>query len=318
MAGSLQYWPRRRAHRRLPRIRSVGSVKEVLLSNLLTYKVGMTTISLIDDSNSPSKGQEVSRACTVLEVPSMEVYGVRFYVKDEATKYKKTHTDILNTASAQKFGIKNPKNNETKLQEMEKMEGITDVALLVAADPKSTGTTTNHPDRFEAKISGKDIKEKLSFAASKLGKELRANEVFKNGEFIDVVGVSKGKGWAGPIKRFGISRQFHKATGKIRHVGTLGAFTPGKVMYTVPMAGQLGYNYRTEHNKRIVKLGSKEDVKEINPKSGFKNYGLVRNDYVIVEGSVPGPAKRIVRLKKSVENMNSAGIKEPKINFLKV
>jgi large subunit ribosomal protein L3 len=317
MAGSLQYWPRRRAGRRLPRIRSAGSVKEVSLSNLLTYKVGMTTLSITDDSNSPAKGQEVSKACTVLELPAMEVYGIRLYSIDEATRYKKAHVDILNKASSQKLGIKSVKNDESKIPSGEKLEGITDVALLVAADPKTTGTNTNHCERFEAKITGKDIKEKLAFATSKLGKELRGNEIFKNGEFVDVVSISKGKGWQGPIKRFGVSRMFHKATGKIRHVGTLGAFTPGKVMYTVPMAGQMGFNYRTEHNKRILKLGTKEEASTINPKSGFKNYGLVKNDYVIIEGSVPGPAKRIVRIKKSVENRNARGINEAKVNFIK-
>ena len=317
MAGSLQYWPRRRAGKRLPRIRSAGSIKEVSLSNLLTYKVGMTTLSIIDDSNSPAKGQEVSKACTVLELPAMEVYGIRLYSIDEATRYKKAHVDILSKASSQKLGIKSVKNDESKIPSGEKLEGITDVALLVAADPKTTGTNTNHRERFEAKITGKDIKEKLAFATSKLGKELRGNEIFKNGEFVDVVSISKGKGWQGPIKRFGVSRMFHKATGKIRHVGTLGAFTPGKVMYTVPMAGQMGFNYRTEHNKRILKLGTKEEASTINPKSGFKNYGLVKNDYVIIEGSVPGPAKRIVRIKKSVENRNARGINEAKVNFIK-
>jgi len=317
MAGSLQYWPRRRASRRLPRIRSSGSVKETSLSNLLTYKVGMTTVSVLDDSNSPSKGQEVSRACTVLELPVMEVYGIRFYVKDEATHYKKSHTDVLSKAAAQKLGIKSVKNDESKLAALEKNPDLIDVALLIVANPKTTGTDTNHYERFEAKVTGKDIKEKLAFATSKLGKELHANEVFKNGEFVDVVSISKGKGWQGPIKRFGVSRMFHKATGKIRHVGTLGAFTPGKVMYTVPMAGQMGFNYRTEHNKRIIKLATKEEAQSINPKAGFKNYGNVKNDYLIIDGSVPGPVKRIVRVKKSVENMNASGIKEPKINFIK-
>jgi large subunit ribosomal protein L3 len=66
-----------------------------------------------------------------------------------------------------------------------------------------------------------------------------------------------------------------------------------------------------------MKLVTKEEAQSINPKAGFKNYGNVKNDYVIIDGSVPGPAKRIVRIKKSVENMNTAGIKEPKINFIK-
>ena len=78
----------------------------------------------------------------------------------------------------------------------------------------------------------------------------------KNGEFVDISSVTKGKGWSGPIKRFGTARLFHKSTNKVRHVGTLGPFTPGKVLFTVPQAGQTGIQLRTERNKRVLKLGT--------------------------------------------------------------
>ncbi|MCL4372139.1 50S ribosomal protein L3 [Candidatus Marsarchaeota archaeon] len=317
MAGSLEFWPRRRAQRRLPRIRGVGHQDSVAPSNLVAYKAGMLSVSIMDDSESPTKGQEVIKACTVLELPHMEVYGIRIYKTDKNTGYRKASVDILSKQLLQHIGSKKAKIDESKLPEIAKQDGITAVSLLVVSSPKQTGASVNHKERFEAQITGGNIEERLKFASEKLGKEITAQEFFQNGEFVDAVSVSKGKGWQGPIKRFGIKRLNHKATGKIRHVGTLGAFTPGKTFYTVPMPGQMGFNYRTEHNKRILKLGKKESNEEINPPSGFKNYGLVRSDYIILEGSVPGPAKRIVRLKKSVENRNSRGIKEPKLSIIR-
>ena len=64
------------------------------------------------------------------------------------------------------------------------------------------------------------------------------------------------------------------------------------------MAGQLGFFKRTEYNKRILKIG--EDGKEIVPKSGFVNYGIIKGDYVVLEGSGPGPRKRLIVLKSAI------------------
>ncbi|MDE1810669.1 MAG: 50S ribosomal protein L3, partial [Candidatus Micrarchaeota archaeon] len=248
--------------------------------------------------------------------PPTEVYGLRAYTKDPETSYQVIDTEICNKASASKLKIKNLKNDESKIEQLkQRMSHITDITALVASYPKGTATGQHHPVRFEAYIGGKTNEEKLEFITSKLGKELLASDIFKNGEFVDVASVTIGHGWQGTIKRFGTARLFHKATNKVRHVGTLGPFTPGKVLYTVPQAGQMGFHYRTEHNKRIIKIGTKADVQKINPKAGFRHYGTVKNDYIVVMGSVPGPAKRLVRIKKSITNMNAKGIKEPKVTY---
>ena len=60
--GSMQYWPHRRARRRLPRVRTSPDIKEAVLCNMVALKAGMTHLSMIDDSESPSKNLEVSRA----------------------------------------------------------------------------------------------------------------------------------------------------------------------------------------------------------------------------------------------------------------
>ncbi len=66
------------------------------------------------------------------------------------------------------------------------------------------------------------------------------------------------------------------------------------------MAGQTGYHQRTEYNKKILKIGEADQVDEINPKGGFIKYGLVKNNYLLLKGSLPGPSKRLVMLRKAI------------------
>jgi large subunit ribosomal protein L3 len=88
----------------------------------------------------------------------------------------------------------------------------------------------------------------------------------------------------------------------------------GKVAYTVPHGGQMGYHHRTEHNKRILEMGTKESTSKINLKGGFWNYGNIKNDYLVLDGSVPGPSKRLIRVRRATRtNQKAANVKEQKI-----
>ncbi len=315
--GSLQYWPHRRARRRLPRLRNSPDVEEQGLANIVAYKVGMTHLIMVDDSNSTTKGLEISIPCTLLELPRMEAYGIRLYVLDHNSRYLVSKEEIYNKALAQKLGIKKTKHDESKISTIKpKIKEFVEVSVLVAAQPSGTSAEQHHPMRFEAPATGKTVEEKFEFASKVLGSELRASDLFKAGEYVDMSSITKGKGWQGPIKRFHVKRNFHKGTGKIRHGGPLGAFSPGKVFYTTPRAGQLGFNYRTEHNKRILKLGKKEEVQSVARDGGYKNYGQPQNDFILVEGSVPGVPKRLVRIRKSIRHRNETGIKEPKLVYI--
>jgi large subunit ribosomal protein L3 len=315
--GSLQYWQHRRAQRRLPRARATPKgLKDGVPVNFVAYKVGMAHLGMIDDSESPSKNLEISTSCTVLEVPRIEIYGARFYSKD-VNGYKVISHEIHHKETAKKFNEKKLKHDESKLDSLkEKVKDFFDITVLMVAYPKDLSVEQHHIMRFESAMGG-TMQEKFDFVSSRLGKDIKVAELLKNGEFVDISSITKGKGWAGTIKRFGTARLFHKATNKVRHVGTLGPFTPGKVLFTVPQAGQLGFNYRTESNKRILKIGAAADVKSINPSSGFLHYGNVKNDYIIVKGSVGGPAKRMVRIRKS-ETRNRKGVKDPKISYISV
>ena len=209
---------------------------EPRLGNLVAYKMGMLSMMLIDDSDSPSKAQEVNRACTVLEVPRTELYGIRLYRTQRATNY-----EFAETGSTMRAAEAGDKERHQAREFKDKAGRVFQRRRAAGGVPEDHARTKNHP-RGSNPRSGKDIQEKFDFLASKLGKEIKVRKIFKSGEEIDLMAVTTGKGWQGPIKRHGVSRLFHKATQKIRHVGAHGAFGPGKMFYTIPQAGGMGYN----------------------------------------------------------------------------
>jgi len=85
-------------------------------------------------------------------------------------------------------------------------------------------------------------------------------------------------------------------------------------MWTVPRPGQHGYQTRTIHNLIVVKIG--ENPEEINAEGGFTNYGVVRNPFMLVSGSVPGPQKRLIALREPIRPANEKRLKLGEISFV--
>ncbi len=311
--GSLEFWPHRRAQRQMPRVRSWPSVAEQGFLGFLGVKAGMTHVTMIDDSESPAKGTEVSRAVTVIEMPKVYLYGVRAYRTNYL--YNEPFSEVYDANLAKRVGINAVKKNDLATLK-EKAGEFNDIRALFFADQSNLGFGNKRVMRFETPVGGKDNSDKIAFIEKWLGKEIKASDVLNVGDYIDVTSISKGKGWAGVIKRFGVSRQYRKATGKVRHVGVLGAWHPAKVLYTVPHAGHMGYNYRTEINKRILKMGTSAEVASINVKGGFPNFGSVKNDFIVVDGSLPGPAKRMLRIRKALRATEK--VKVPQIQYVSI
>ena len=87
-------------------------------------------------------------------------------------------------------------------------------------------------------------------------------------------------------------------------------------MYTVPRAGQRGLHQRVEYNKKIMIMDNTENINyEINPKGGFKHFGNVNGDFIVLRGSVPGTYKRLIKLRTQIRNAPS---KITKPNILEV
>jgi len=165
---------------------------------------------------------------------------------------------------------------------------------------KVTGIPKKKPEIMENNIGGTDIKARFEYAKNLLGKSVNISDVFANGDIIDVLAITIGKGLQGPVKRWGIQLQKakHSRAGSVREIGTLGPWHPSHVNWRVPQLGQTGYHQRTEFNKRVMQIG--KDGKTVTPDGGFMNYGIVRNDFIIIKGSVPGPVKRLVRLRPAI------------------
>ncbi|MDY6966388.1 MAG: 50S ribosomal protein L3 [Halobacteriota archaeon] len=294
--GSLGYSPRKRARKETPRFRSWpetdGSPK---IQGFAGYKAGMTHVVMIDDRpNSLTEGVEISVPVTVIETPPMSVIGIRAFVDD--VYGKKISCEVWAEKKSTKTKVK-------KIKDMIADDRVSDIRILASTFPGSvSGVPKKRAKLSEYRIGGASIGERFEYAMDLLGKEINASDVFGEGEFVDVSAITKGKGTQGPVKRWGTMIQFGKAlrSSKGRHIGTLGPWNPHRVRWTVPQLGQMGYHQRTEYNKRILKIG--KDGTEVTPNGGFLNYGLVRNNYVLLKGSVPGPIKRIIRLRPAIRS----------------
>jgi len=141
---------------------------------------------------------------------------------------------------------------------------------------------------------GGNLKEKFEFAKKMLGKEINVEEVLSENRFVDVTAVTKGKGFQGVIKRFGTRKQPRKAGKGRRHIGSGGSWKPARKLWTEPLPGQLGYHTRTEYNKVVLGIG--KEGRDVTPKGDFLHYGPIKGSYVLLSGSIPGPAKRLIRL----------------------
>ena len=120
-------------------------------------------------------------------------------------------------------------------------------------------------------------------SAVNVGDVIKA-DVFAEGDKVDVRGTSKGKGYAGVIKRWNFSRlKMSHGTGPVaRHGGSLGVIDPARVFKGKKMAGHLGNERVTVQNLSVVKVDAEKNL-------------------IAVKGAVPGPKGGIVVLFDSVK-----------------
>lgn len=298
--GSKAYWPRKKASRIYPNITSYPESDKPKFLAFAGYKAGMTHVIIKDNKKgSPSLGQDISVTVTILDCPPLKIVGVRAYEKTirGLKVFSEAWIKDLPKYTDRKVKIK-AKTDEKLKKIQDNLQKTSNLRFIVITQPKISGIGKKTPEIFEIEIGGKDINEIFEFAKQFLSKDVNVTEAVKEGELVDVLAVTKGKGTAGPVKRFGVKIQNRHAKQKRRHVGAIGGErNPSKIRTTVAMPGQLGFQTRTELNKRILKIG---DGKEINPKSGFKRYGLVKGDFVMLQGSVPGPKKRLILLRSAI------------------
>ena len=278
--GSLQFWPRKKADKFLPRVNWGALVSDGSgLLGFIGYKAGMKTAIVKDNTpNSMTKNKKISIPVTIIEVPPIKIYSVRFY-KGQVIK------EII-VDNSEKFLKRIVKLGKTgKVEEAGEAE---DVRIIVYSVVSKTGIKKT-PDLTEVGLAG-SLDEKLKFIKEHIGKEIPASEVLAGMKIVDIRGLTKGKGFSGPVKRFGIKLKSHKSEKGRRRPGSLGPWHPHHVIFRVPMAGQLGMFTRVAYNNPVIKIGKGAEIPVL------KNFGKIRSEYVLLKGSVQGPQKRQVLL----------------------
>lgn len=298
--GSLAYLPRGRASHWAPRIRYWPDYDgPPRLLGFAGFKAGTTHVTVVDNrQGSLNYGKEITFPVTVVETPPLKVSALRFY--ENSNNALRTFGEVWSNDQDKelKRKIKTPeKFDDTKAWEKldSSKDRVTEVRAVVTSRPGSTTIGRKTPDLFEVKIDGGTLQDRLEFGKKILGKEVKISEVFQEGGEVDVISITKGKGIQGPVKRWGIKKLKHKSRKTVRGVGSIGPWHPHYVMYSVPRAGQMGFAQRTEHNKQILKIG--DNGTDVTPKGGFLRYGLVKTQYTVIRGTIPGPARRVVALR---------------------
>ncbi|HEX7633554.1 MAG TPA: 50S ribosomal protein L3 [Candidatus Saccharimonadales bacterium] len=162
----------------------------------------------------------------------------------------------------------------------EEKDGYTAVQLGTETAKKLSKSVAGHVKN--AKVMPKLIRE---FRITEIPEELNVGakinaDVFSVGDEVNVVGLTKGKGWAGTIRRHNFHRQrkTHGAKGNTRKVGSIGSMYPQHIFKGTRMAGQLGHEQITVKGLKVALVDTELGV-------------------IGVTGSVPGPRKGVIVVK---------------------
>jgi large subunit ribosomal protein L3 len=319
--GSLAYLPRGRASRWVGRIRYWPEVDEgPRLLAFAGFKAGMTYAIAVDSRDgSLTYAKEIVIPLTVLETPPMLVCALRAYTKtyEGLRTFGEAWMEKLPKDFGRVISVPEKFATEEGLKKIEaSLDKIIDLRALMATQPRIAKHGPKAPELIEVKIGGGSLKDRFEYGKKLLGQEVKATDFIKEGLAVDTIGITKGKGIQGPVKRWGIRRKFHKSRKTVRQVGSIGAWTPHFVMYSVPRAGQMGFHQRTEYNKLVMKIGN--NGSEITPKGGFLRYGVINSDYIALKGSVPGTRNRLILMRIASRPPPEAEAAPQKLEYVSV
>ncbi len=315
--GSMQFWPRKRSRHSLVRVRSWANVSKAKPLGFIAHKAGMTHVMVLDNgSKSMTKGEKIVLPVTIFECPPMFALGAVFYNKNSKDQLKKSNTIISSEIS------KDVKKNAEKLLTLPKKKhdlskvsvaDFEELKLLVVSNPSLTNIGTKKPKVLEVAVGGSK-EEQLEYVKSIVGKEIKLEDVVSEASQVDVHAVTKGKGFQGVVKRFGVSLLSHKSEKSRRKVGNLGAWTPKRIHFSVAQGGKMGYHLRTEYNKLVLKMG--DNPEDVNSKGGINKYGLVKNKYLLMKGSVTGPKKGAVLITDAIRPSKRIGRDSYEVTYI--
>ena len=166
--------------------------------------------------------------------------------------------------------------NVVVAQRTEKTNGY-NAAVLGSGDVKATRTTKPYAGQFKDGTPKKTLMEFRDYDKEVKVGDVLGVDLFNEITFVDVTGTSKGKGFAGTVKRHNFieSRNTHGFKGNIRRVGSIGSMYPQKVFKGKKMPGRMGHDQVTVKNLVVAYIDKD-------------------NNLIGLKGAVPGPKKGIV------------------------
>merc|ERR1711872_11395 len=340
--GSMGFLPKKRSKRHKGKPKAFPKddpSKPVHMTCFMGYKAGMTHI--VREANRPGSKlnkKEIVEAVTIIETPPMGCVGLVGYIEtprglralktvwaqhlgEECKRrfyknWSKSKKKAFSKAQLKWGDDLGKKEIEKDLSQIKKYCSV--VRLIAHTQQKILRRRQKKAHIMEIQINGGSVAEKVDFARDLFEKKVPINDVFAKNEMIDMIGVTKGKGFKGVTSRWNCKKLPRKTHKGLRKVACIGAWHPSRIQFTVARAGQKGYHHRTEINKKIydIKLGyHKKDgelVKNnaateydttnkcINPMGGFPHYGMVKQDFVMIKGCCIGIRKRVLNIRKSL------------------
>lgn len=282
--GSRQFAPRARADSEIPRIRTWVAKEGRKVLGFSGYKVGISHAELIENNpKSTLVNQPRQEPVTIVQVPPVKVVGIRYYLGERAVgqQFSATvHKDLGRT-------IRPLPKADKPAKEVKEFDRA---VLITAMQPRLAGFGKKKPEIMEVALAG-DAQAQKTAALEMLGKDLRASDVLTVGDYLDVFAVSKGRGFLGPAARMNVPLMSVKTKRSRRRPGNIGSWRPKRVLWQTPMGGKTGYHQRCDYNKRVLAITGNGL-----PMAAHK-YGKVEGDVLLLHGSVPGPIKRLVRMR---------------------
>jgi len=347
--GSLGFLPKKRSRTHRGRIRKFpkdDQSKPCHLTAFMGYKAGMTHIVReVEKPGSKVHKKEVVEAVTIIETPPMVIVGVVGYIptptgmrqltsvwanhlSDECRRrfYKKWYRSKKKAYT--KYAKNAAENKESVEKELNKIKKYCTVVRVIAHTQVRRIKMQKKAHLMEIQVNGGTTAEKVDFAHDLFEKQVPVDTVFNQDGMIDVIGVTKGKGFQGVTARWGTRKLPRKTHKGLRKVACIGAWHPSRVSFTVPRAGQMGYHHRTEANKKIYRIGKKDDAssaatefditkKRITPMGGFPHYGEVNDDFIIIKGACVGTKKRVLTLRQALITPTSrTALEQIKLKFI--
>lgn len=301
----------------------------------------------LDRPGSKMHKKEIVEAVTIIETPPMVIVGLIGYIetprglRSVTTVWAEHLSDDIRrrfyknwysckkkafTKYSKKHSSEEGKSIQSQLERIKQQCSV--VRVLAHTLPRRVSIGQKKANLLEIQVNGGSVSDKVDWAYSHFEKEIEASQLFEQDENVDVIGVTRGKGFEGVTARWGTRKLPRKTNKGLRKVACIGAWHPARVMFTVPRAGQHGFHHRTEMNKKIYRIANGADKdsastefdltsKSITPMGGFPHYGTVKQNFIMLKGCVAGPKKRALILRKSlVTHTSRASLEKVKLKFI--